>query len=153
MDKNKNFSFTNQQIEAFFNVNRKELYYWRRRELFGSIMKTDGGHCRYEFKNLVEIKTIKKFVEKGISINRLSKVVKKLRETFPDKMYPLAETSLYIVGREVIILDKKLPYDPLTGQGTFIKPKDTEMMVRKITRAIIENQESGQTYMQQRKSG
>lgn len=127
------FYFSSKHVESLFGINRKVLYYWRKIGLLSNCIKTGGGHYRYKFIDLVAIKTIIKIRNAGISTYKIKRVVVKLKKDFPELSIPLAEKSFYILGKEVIAIDKKASFNPLTGQCTFIKNGDVKQSVQNIT--------------------
>lgn len=129
MSKNVSFYFTNHHIKTIFGISRKVLSYWRKIGLFSASLKTDGGHYRYSFSDMVALKTITELKDKGISTNQLKRISDKQRNEHIDIKTLFTEKSLYIIGKEIIIADKKMPFDPLTGQGTFLRNHDMKKWV------------------------
>ncbi len=125
--------FLSHHVESILEIDRKTLWYWRKIGLFEPSEKpTDGGHYRYTFKDLVALKTICSIREAGISTFRLKHVANALRKLYPS-LNPLSEKSLYVVGTEVIVADGRVSFNPITGQGTFIKIEHTRNSIRKET--------------------
>ncbi len=124
------FYFSSQQVESIFGISRKVLFYWKKTNLFQPAIKTHGNHARYTFQDLVANKTIKALQDAGISTFKIKKVATQLKKLYPDSKNPFAEKSLYVVGKEVTVMDREGSYNPLTGQETFIKNKDMKMPIR-----------------------
>ncbi len=127
------FYFTSRHIESFFGISRKVLFYWRKINLIIPTELTDGGHVRYTFSDLVAIKTIKTLHDNGMSTNQIKKSIIALRDEFPDVGNVLAEKSLYVVGKEIIVADSKASFNPITKQATFINNNDMKAWVVDIT--------------------
>ena len=125
--------FSTLHIESIFDINRKVLFYWRKIGLFIPSIKSEGGHHRYSFSDLVALKTIKSLKDAGISTFRMKQVVRKLKTEYPESANPLAEKSLYVLGRGVIVVDKVMPYNVLTGQGTLLDNKTIKASVKELT--------------------
>jgi len=132
MDKNAKFYFTSKDIEIFFGISRKVLYYWRKIGIFEPKNYTKGNHHRYTFRDLVAIKTILELKEQGISTYKIKKFISEAKNIFPDIRTFLTEKKLYVIGNEIYISDSKMSFNPVNGQGTFITPKEIEKKVKTI---------------------
>lgn len=132
MDNEEVFYYTSKHIESFFGKSRKVLYYWRKIGLLSENIKTNGGHYRYKFIDLVAIKTIIKIKEAGISTYKIKKVVMKLKKDYLKLKIPLAEKSFYVLGKEIMAIDKKGSFNPLTGQCAFIMNGAIKQSVKNI---------------------
>lgn len=133
MGKDRNLYFTSKHIESIFGINRKVLLYWRKIGILNPDIKTDGGHYRYSFAELVAVKTIIRLNEAGISTCKIKKTVRELKKQFPEIKSPLSEKSYCVIGKEVHIIDKKADFNPLTGQYSFILNKETASLVKTLT--------------------
>lgn len=128
-----NFFFTSQHIESIFGVNRKVLSYWKKIGLITPSELTNGGHARYTFSDLVAIKAIISLQDAGISTNQIKKSVLALKKEFPNVHNVLAEKSLYVVGKEIIVADSAAGFNPVSKQCTFINNNDMKAWVVDIT--------------------
>lgn len=133
MNKTGTLYYTSRHIEALLGINRKVLHYWRKIGLLTSGIRTEGGHYRYQFTDLVLIKTIIRIRKEGIGIHKIKKVAAELKKRYPELKEPLAEKSYYIVGKEVIATDKKGSFNPLTGQCTYIRNGEIKQFVKNMT--------------------
>lgn len=125
--------FTSKHIESMFSINRKVLLYWRKIGILNPGIKTDGGHYRYSFAELVAIKTIINLQDAGISTYKIKKTVEELKKQFPEIRSPLSEKSYCVFGKEVHVVDKKSDFNPLTGQYSFILCEETKSQVKNLT--------------------
>lgn len=128
-----NFFFTSRQIESIFGINRKVLFYWRKIGLVTPSELTSGGHARYTFSDLVAIKTVNALRDAGISTNQMKKNIVALRKEFPNAQNVLAEKSLYVVGKEIIVADSIVGFNPVSKQCTFINNNDMKAWVIDMT--------------------
>lgn len=128
-----NFFFTARHIESIFGITRKVLFYWKKIGLINPSELTNGGHARYTFSDLVAIKTINALRDAGISTNQIKKNVAALREEFPNVQNVLAEKSLYVVGKEIIVADSIAGFNPVSKQCTFINNNDIRAWVIDMT--------------------
>ncbi len=133
MNKKNNIYFTSAHIEEIFGINRKKLRYWRKIGIISFTKKTSGGHFRYTFKDLVSIRTVLKLKEREITTHQIKNIVKALRNKFPNMKAPLAEKSFHVLGKEVIMRDKDMPFNPITNDGVFIEMLDMKKDVKTVT--------------------
>ncbi len=126
--------YSSRHIKTIFGISRKRLYYWRKIGLLSIGDRTNGGHCKYNFKDLVALQTIMELKDKKISTFTIKKVVEQLRVQYRDLDVPLAEKSFHVVGKEVLETDQKGSFNPLTGQSNFIKKWKMENYVIKIAK-------------------
>lgn len=124
--------FSSHHVESILKINRKTLYYWRRVGIFSPTEKTKKGHCRYSFQDLVALRTIIRLRENRITTYMIRKLAVELSKIYPS-INPFSELSLYVIGKEVIVADDKLPFNPITNQGTFIRNGDIKKWIRKAT--------------------
>lgn len=123
------FFFTSRHIESIFGINRKVLFYWKKIGLVSPSELTNGGHARYTFSDLVAIKTVNALRDAGISTNQIKKNIVALRKEFPNAQNVLAEKSLYVVGKEIIVADSIAGFNPVSKQCTFINNNDMKAWV------------------------
>ncbi|MFZ5997445.1 MAG: MerR family transcriptional regulator [Nitrospirota bacterium] len=128
-----NFFFTAQHIESIFGINRKVLFYWKKIGLITPSELTNGGHARYTFPDLVAIKAVKALRDAGISTNQIKKSILALKKEFPNAQNVLAEKSLYVIGKEIIVADSAIRFNPVSKQCTFINNNDMKAWVIDMT--------------------
>jgi len=133
MSTERNLYFTSKHVEAIFGIDRKVLLYWRKIGILNPQLTTPGGHFRYSFTDLAAVKTILMLNESGISTYKIKKMVEELKKQFPDITSPLTEKSFCVVGKEVLIVNRKGDYNPFTKQYSFIRFEETKSLVRSLT--------------------
>lgn len=142
MAKNTTSYHMSKHIEKIFGITRKVLLYWRKIGLVNPSMRTDGGHYRYSFEDLVAIKTITNLNKAGISTFKIKKTIESLKKQFPDLESPLSQKSFCVIGKEIYVVDKKTDFNPLTGQYSFILNKETKSLVKVLARTKFDEPES-----------
>ena len=65
----------------------------------GPSVRTAGGHHRYTFQDLVALKAAKRLLDAGVSLQRLRRSVRALRELLPTVTRPLAELAYRVFAR------------------------------------------------------
>jgi DNA-binding transcriptional MerR regulator len=135
MEEKNNLYFTSSHIEAIFGINRKVLLYWRKIGILTPDLsrKSQGGHYRYSFTDLVAIKTIVRLNDAGASTYRIKKAVEEFKKEFPEVKSPLSEKSFYVIGNIPYVIEGSRDYNPVTRQYSLIKTEETKSLVRSLT--------------------
>lgn len=108
--------YTCQQVVSITGLTRRQLTYWRKTGLIVPQLHTAGGHARYTFANLLALKTAKKLIDAGISVQRLRKNITSLTSFLPSCSAPLTELSLVATGDVILVLHRETAFEALTGQ-------------------------------------
>lgn len=110
------FSFSSQQIMGITGLSRRQLSYWRKTGLVAPSEQTTGGHSRYTFTDLVALKTAKKLIDAGVSVQRIRKSLQSLMAFLPNCQAPLSQLSLVTTGDMILVLHQDSAFEALTGQ-------------------------------------
>jgi len=78
--------------------------------------KTRGGHHRYTFEDLVALKATKRLIDAGVSVQRIRRSIKALRETLPRVRRPLSELTLVATGDVVLVFHDGAVFEAVSGQ-------------------------------------
>ena len=78
-------------VAKIIGISRRQLQYWDETDLVQPGARTPGGHARYAFEDLVALKTAKRLIDAGVSVQRIRKSIRALRELLPSVERPLAE--------------------------------------------------------------
>ncbi len=108
--------FTNRQVIKITGVTQRQLSYWRRTELVVPSDLTSGGHARYAFTALVALKTAKRLIDAGVSVQRLRKIIQALIAFLPTIERPLEDVSLVATGDVVLAFHGGAAFEALSGQ-------------------------------------
>ena len=108
--------FTCQQVMKITGLTRRQLGYWRKTGLITPLQHTTGGHARYSFADLLALKTAKKLIDTGVSVQRIRKNICSLTNFLPDCKTPLTELSLVVTGDVILVLHRETAFEALTGQ-------------------------------------
>jgi DNA-binding transcriptional MerR regulator len=123
--------FTQGEICEIVGVTRRQIQYWTYTGLLTPRFKTQGGHARYTFGDLVAYKTAKKLLDAGISIQRLRKSLTTLQGLLPKIKSPLNELTLVATGEVVLVLYENTLFEALSGQEWIINLSDLQRDVEK----------------------
>jgi DNA-binding transcriptional MerR regulator len=108
--------FTCQQVMRITGLSRRQLGYWRKTGLITPQQHTTGGHSRYTFADLLALKTAKKLIDAGVSVQRIRKSITSLINFLPACSAPLSELSLVATGDMILVLHRETAFEALSGQ-------------------------------------
>jgi len=109
-------SFSRQQVLKLTELTSRQLSYWRKTGLVCPQSITPGGHARYAFTDLVALRTAKRLLDAGVSLQRIRKCLDSLTRFLPAADRPLVELSLVVTGDVVLVFHGERAFDALTGQ-------------------------------------
>lgn len=95
--------FNDEQAACICGCTLRQLRYWSRTGIVQPCHPGDGDDCArvgYDFRNLVELRTITGMLKKGISLQKIRKTLAYLRES-TDYSRPLAECKLVTDGSTI----------------------------------------------------
>lgn len=104
--------FSTDLVEKLYGFKTGRLKYWART---GLISPTESS---YTFQDIIAIKVIKALLDKGLSIQRIRRLIGQLRRLIPDSQRPLLELRIQSDG-ERISLSREGDYLEPTGQLLF----------------------------------
>jgi len=111
-----NAQFGAGDVVRLIGVSRRQLRYWAETDLVRPRSRTPGGHARYAFEDLVALKTAKRLLDAGVSLQRIRKSIGALRQLLPQVERPLAEVVLVATGDVVLAFREGAAFDAATGQ-------------------------------------
>ncbi len=109
-------SYSRQQAAAISGLTTRQLGYWRKTGLVVPQNRTQGGHARYSFADLIALRTAKRLLDAQVSLQRVRKCLQSLTRFLPATDRPLAELSLVVTGDVVLVFHGERAFDALTGQ-------------------------------------
>lgn len=118
-------------------LSARQLGYWRKTGLLSPTRQTSGGHARYNFVDLVSLKTASRLIDAGVSVQRIRQCLQSLKGFLPLTNAPLRELSLVATGDVVLVLRSDSAFDALTGQEWILNVADFEHEAR----VVLSNRE------------
>ena len=103
-------------VAKIIGISRRQLQYWDETDLVRPVSRTPGGHARYAFEDLVALKTSKRLIDAGVSVQRIRKSIRALRDILPAVERPLAEVVLVATGDVVLAFKDGTAFDAVSGQ-------------------------------------
>lgn len=133
--------YSSQQVMHITGLSRRQLSYWRNTGLIVPKQRTAGGHARYSFADLLALKTARKLIDAGVSVQRIRKSITSLTSFLPSCSAPLTELSLVATGDMILVLHREAAFEALSGQEWIYPVAELEREAAR-TRGVIEPQQS-----------
>jgi DNA-binding transcriptional MerR regulator len=108
--------FRTRDVVEILGISRRQLQYWAQTDLIVPSAQTPGGHGRYTFEDLVALKTAKRLIDAGVSVQRIRSSICALRKMLPTVRRPLAELILVATGDVVLAFRDGTAFDAISGQ-------------------------------------
>lgn len=108
--------FRSGQVVRILGVSRRQLQYWAETGLVVPSARTDGGHHRYTFGDLVALRAAKQLIDAGVSVQRIRRSIGSLRRMLPEIGRPLSELVLVATGDLVLVLHEGTAFEAVSGQ-------------------------------------
>ncbi len=121
--------FRTRDVVQILKISRRQLQYWSQTGLVKPSMKTPGGHSRYTFEDLVALKTAKRLIDSGVSVQRIRASMAALRRILPTVKRPLAELVLVATGDVVLAFREGTAFDAISGQEWVFEVADFQREV------------------------
>lgn len=123
--------FTPIQICNIIGISRRQLQYWDATGLISPAHRTDGGHGRYTFQDLIALKAAKKLIDAGISIQKMRKSIGELNRILPKVKKPLEELTLVATGDVILVFYEETVFEAVSGQEWILDIADVYRDVEK----------------------
>lgn len=148
--------FTPGQICNIVGVSKRQLQYWNISGLINPASKTAGGHGRFTFQDLIAVKTIKKLIDAGVSVQRIRRNIGELMKILPRIKRPLEELTLVATGDVILVFYEETAFEAVSGQEWILDIADVYRDVEKWQKrksAIKRYRRTKKVYLQQRRWG
>jgi len=128
--------FHSREVREIVGLTRRQMQYWDQTSLVKASQRTRGGHARYTFEDLVAYKTAKKLLDAGVSLQRIRKVLVRLRDILPTIKKPLVELTLVATGDVVLVFYEDTAFEAITGQEWLLDIADVQRDVDRWQRRV-----------------
>lgn len=122
----KDAGFSLKAVMAITALSRRQLVYWRQTGLIVPSHQTAGGHGRYSFTDLIALRTAKRLIDSGVSLQRLRRNIKALRRFLPRVAHPLTELSIVATGEVLLVFRAGSAFEAVSGQEWILPVADLE---------------------------
>ena len=137
--------YRTKDVVEILGVSRRQLQYWTQTELVVPSQRTEGGHHRYSFEDLVSLKATKRLIDAGVSVQRIRSAVRSLREVLPTIEKPLAELVLVATGDVVLVFLEGTAFEAVSGQEWVFEVAQFQREVEDWNRKTQSNDKSRKT--------
>ena len=110
-------TFTPKEVVKIIGISYRQIQYWDKTSFIRPSYRSHGKYRQYTFSDLVQMKVAKMLRDREVSIQRLRKIIKGLRDLLPRINFPLSECSLLIEGEKILVFHGDVLMDHLTGQN------------------------------------
>ena len=115
-DASRQEAFRTGDVVEILGISRRQLQYWAQTGLVAPSRLTPGGHRRYSFEDLVALKTAKRLIDAGVSVQRIRSSILALKRLLPNVKRPLSEMVLVATGDVVLAVRDGAAFDAISGQ-------------------------------------
>jgi len=130
MGKEKQY-FKSQQVREIIGLTRRQMQYWAATGLVVPSYTTPGGHSRYTFEDLVALKTAKRLLGAGVSVQRIRRVMSELKNVLPKIKRPLSELTLVATGDVILVFYEDTVFEAITGQQWILELAEIQRDIEK----------------------
>ena len=123
--------FKSLQVREIIGLTRRQMQYWASTSLIVPGYTTQGGHARYTFEDLVTFKTSKKLLSAGVSVQKIRKVVSRLKEVLPKVKRPLSELILVVTDDVILVFYENTVFEAITGQQWILELGEIQRDIEK----------------------
>ena len=96
-------TFTPKEVVKIIGISYRQIQYWDKTNFIRPSYRSHGKYRQYTFSDLVQMKVAKMLRDRDVSIQRLRKIIKLLRDLLPRINFPLSECSLLIEGEKILV--------------------------------------------------
>jgi DNA-binding transcriptional MerR regulator len=108
-------TFTPKEVVKIVGISYRQIQYWDKTSFIRPSYRSHGKYRQYTFSDLVQMKVAKMLRDREVSIQRLRKIIKMLRDLLPRISFPLSECNLLIEGEKILVFDGDVVMDASTS--------------------------------------
>lgn len=110
-------TFTPKEVVKIIGISYRQIQYWDKTNFIRPSYRSHGKYRQYTFSDLVQMRVAKMLRDRDVSIQRLRKIIKGLRDLLPRINFSLSECSLLIEGEKILVFHGDVLMDVSTGQN------------------------------------
>ncbi len=129
-------------VERITGLTRRQISYWDKSGLVEASFRSKGNKQArlWSFVDMVALRTVRRLREENVSLQKIRKVLKYVKKTWPDLENHLSQLTFYVFGkgREVYVLgpDDQYPVSVLRAQGQQVFVLSWRSMAQEVEKAI-----------------
>ena len=117
-------TFDSKTVSRIVGVSLRQIQYWDEQGFIRPSVKTAGGRGTkrlYSFSDLVQLKVVKDLGEYGLSLQKIRRCLRHLRDSFPGEPQPLQTLRYLTDGDKLFVLtsDRKKILEAMDRQFVF----------------------------------
>jgi DNA-binding transcriptional MerR regulator len=100
-------TFDSKTVSRIVGVSLRQIQYWDEQGFIRPSVKTAGGRGTkrlYSFSDLVQLKVVKDLGEHGLSLQKIRRCLRHLRDSFPEPTQPLQSLRYLTDGDKLFVL-------------------------------------------------
>jgi DNA-binding transcriptional MerR regulator len=100
-------TFDSKTVSRIVGVSLRQIQYWDEQGFIRPSVKTAGGRGTkrlYSFSDLVQLKVVKDLGEHGLSLQKIRRCLRHLRDSFPGEPQPLQSLRYLTDGEKLFVL-------------------------------------------------
>ena len=110
-------TFTPKEVVKIIGISYRQIQYWDKTSFIRPSYRSHGKYRQYTFSDLVQMRVAKMLRDRDVSIQKVRKIIKSLRDLLPRISFPLSECNLLIEGEKILVFDGDVLIDSSTGQN------------------------------------
>lgn len=107
--------YTVRDVSRIFGLSESRIRYWAQTGIVNPSVER-GGRRYYTFQDLIGIKTAVELLESGLSLQKVRKNLRMLRETLPRVEHPLSRLRIRSDGERVVVVSEDKVFEPESRQ-------------------------------------
>ena len=117
-------NFDSKTVSRIVGVSLRQIQYWDEQGFIRPSVKTAEGRGTkrlYSFSDLVQLKVVKDLADHGLSLQKIRRCLRHLRDSFPDQTQPLQSLRYLTDGDKLFVLtsDRNKILDAMDRQFVF----------------------------------
>lgn len=138
MDQSPEALFTRREVSEIVGLTFRQIQHWDRTDLVRPTVRTSGGHGRYSFQDLIALRTAKRLLDAGVSLQRIRHSLRELQRLLPAIKRPLSELTLVATGDVILVFYEGAVFDAVSGQAWIIEASEIKHSVDRWRRRVAE---------------
>ncbi len=109
--------FTPKEVAKIVGISYRQMQYWDKTNFIKPSYRRRGKYRLYTFTDLIQLKVAKTLRESQLSIQRLRKTIRSLKDLLPQVTHPLVELTFLIEGDRILVFNGEVLMNSISGQN------------------------------------
>jgi DNA-binding transcriptional MerR regulator len=138
MDQAPEALFSRREVSEIIGLTFRQIQHWDQTELVTPSRRTAGGHGRYSFQDLIALRTAKRLLDAGVSLQRIRHSLRELQRLLPVVKRPLSELTLVATGDAILVFYEGTVFDAISGQAWIVEASEIKHSVDRWRKRVTE---------------